>query len=203
VKNTLICIDDIGRRGKGLAVRDVMGLASHLKEHKECKVILILNDDGLEEDKNEFQTYYEKVVDSTLCFAPTAEDCARIALSGKTTGDQLLTTNCIALRISNIRPIKKIERAVRTIEPLLKPFDEQVLKQAFQSLTLFAWSLYEPTKAPPIDYLRKHNSAEYLVSKGETALNENEASWNALLEFRTSPSAGICRTCSSRPPDRE
>ena len=182
VKNTIICIDDIERRGKGLTVRDVMGLASHLKEHRGCKMVLILNDDGLEEDKKEFETYYEKVVDSTLRFAPTAEECARIALVGKTATDQLLATNCVALGISNIRLVKKIERAVRTIEPLLKPYDDQVLKQAAQSLTLFAWSLYEPKKAPPIDYLMKHNSAQYLPPKGENALTENEAAWNALLE---------------------
>src|SRR5262249_21129001 len=44
VKQTVICIDDIERRGAGLTVRDVMGLASHLKEQKACKVVLILND---------------------------------------------------------------------------------------------------------------------------------------------------------------
>ena len=182
VKSTIICIDDIERRGKGLTVRDVMGLASHLKEHKSCKIVLILNDDGLEEDKKEFETYYEKVVDSTLRFAPTAQECARIALAGNTLIDQLQTANCVTLGISNIRLVKKIERAIRTIEPLLKPYDGQVLKQAAQSLTLFAWSLYERKKAPPIDYLMKHNAAQYLLPKGEKAISENEAAWNALLE---------------------
>jgi hypothetical protein len=132
---------------------------------------------------DKFETYYEKVVDSTLRFAPTAEDCARIALTGKTTRDQLLTAHCVALGISNIRLVKKIERAVQIVEPLLTPYEEQILKQAMQSLTLFAWSIYEPKKAPPIDYLMKHNSSEYLVPKeGEKVLTEKEAAWNALLE---------------------
>src|SRR5438046_6975631 len=98
------------------------------------KVVLILNDEALEEDRAEFDTYYEKVVDSTLKFAPTAEECARIALAGTSKTDQLLTLNCISLGISNIRVIKKIERAARNIEPLLKPYNEEVFKQAVQSL---------------------------------------------------------------------
>lgn len=39
----LICIDDLERAGKGLAVHDVLGLVSELKEQKACKVIVLLN----------------------------------------------------------------------------------------------------------------------------------------------------------------
>jgi hypothetical protein len=181
VKNTIICIDDIERRGRGLHVRDIMGLASNLKEHKGCKVVLILNDEALEEDKDEFRTYYEKVVDSTLTFAPTPEESARIALTGKTITDQLLASHCVALGISNIRLIKKIERVIRKAEPMLKKYDEQVFNQAAQSLALFGWSLYEPSKAPPIEYLKKRNPAQYLM-RDKQNISEEEAAWNALLD---------------------
>jgi hypothetical protein len=181
VKNTIICLDDIERRGKGLHVRDIMGLASNLKEHKGCKVVLILNDEA-DDDKTEFDTYYEKVVDTTLKFAPTAAECARIALAGNTTVDQLLTTHCVLLGISNIRLIKKIERAIRKVEPMLKAYDEQVFKQAAQSLALFGWSIYEPSKAPPIEYLKKRNSAQYLGMRGQEEVPGAEAAWNALLD---------------------
>ena len=182
VRNTIICIDDIERRGKGLNVRDIMGLASNLKEHKGCKVVLILNDEQLDDDKAEFETYFEKVVDSRLKFAPTPAESARIALGGKTKAEQLLADNCIALGISNIRLIKKIQRVVKMADELLKPYDEQVSKQAAQSLALFGWSLYEKSKAPPIEYLKKRNSAEYLVARGDRDVSESEAAWNALLD---------------------
>src|SRR4029077_347853 len=159
-----------------------MGLASSLKEHKGCKVVLILNDDALEEDKEEFATYYEKVVDSTLKFAPTPEECARIALTGQTEIEQLLTTHCISLGISNIRLIRKIERAVRRIEPILKAYDREVFKQAVHSLALFGWSIYEPTKAPSVEYLKKHNSTQYLLQNKKDRVPEDEAAWNALLD---------------------
>ena len=52
--DTIICMDDLERRGKNLSPKDVMGLISHLKEQKKCKVVLILNDEKLEEFKEEF-----------------------------------------------------------------------------------------------------------------------------------------------------
>src|SRR5262249_5084108 len=95
--------------------------------------------------------------------------------------EQLLTKHCIALGISNIRLIKKIERAVREIEPMLKACDRDVFRQAIHSLALFGWSIYEPNNAPPVEYLKRHNSAEYLLEHEEGEMPEKEAAWNALL----------------------
>ncbi len=182
VKNTIVCVDDIERRGKSLSVRDVMGLVLNLKEHKECKVLLILNDEAFEEDKAEFERYYEKVVDTSLKFTPTPVECTRIALTGDTPADNTLRESCVTLGISNIRLIKKIERAVRRIEPLLKTYDEQVLKQAVQSLTLFGWSVYEPGGAPSVEYLKGRTLEALCAMSQDTAVPENEAAWNALLD---------------------
>ncbi len=41
--NALICFDDMERRGEGLTIKDIFGLASVLKEQRNCKVLLILN----------------------------------------------------------------------------------------------------------------------------------------------------------------
>lgn len=178
VKETIVCIDDIERRGRNLSVRDVLGLVSTLKEQKKCKVALILNDEALE-DEAEFRKYYEKVVDTSLTFAPSPEECARIALSDDTKSRKLLAENCVTLGISNIRLIKKIERSVLGIESMLAQFDEQVLRQAIQSLTLFGWSIYEPSSAPPLDYLKARGAAYFGIAK--KAVSEREAAWNALL----------------------
>ncbi|MEQ3658248.1 MAG: hypothetical protein ABNH21_04720 [Glaciecola sp.] len=48
LKNTIICIDDLERKGDDLKIRDVLGLVSLLKEQRDCKVVLILNDDSFE-----------------------------------------------------------------------------------------------------------------------------------------------------------
>jgi hypothetical protein len=100
VRGTIVCIDDLERRGKGLSIRDILGLASHLKERRQCKVFLVLNDEALEEDKKEFDTYYEKVVDTSLRFAPSPQECAEIALANGTRSGRLLGGYCVELGIS-------------------------------------------------------------------------------------------------------
>ena len=180
VKATIICVDDFERRGERLAVRDVLGLVSNLKEEKECKVVLILNDEALAGDKEDFEKYLEKVVDVNLTFAPSAADCARIALSTTTETNDLLRQCCVTLGISNIRVIKKIERAIGQIEPALKAFDGEVLSQAVTSLTLLGWSAFEPKLAPPLDYLEKKSADPLGIGRGET-VSVQEAAWNALL----------------------
>src|ERR1035441_7426501 len=131
VKRMVICLDDIERHGKDLSVRDILGLVSLLKEQKRCKVVLILNDEALQEahDKKEFETYLEKVVDSFVRFAPSPVESAQIALSAMSEANQVLAESCVALGISNIRLIKKVERAVSKIEPLLNDFGPGVMRQ--------------------------------------------------------------------------
>ena len=181
VRETLICIDDFERRGKSLSVRDVLGLINNLKEHKACNVCLILNDDALEEDEVDFRKYLEKVVDTSLEFEPTPEECARIALSPDTTTGRLLAENCVALGISNIRLIKRIERMVRVIEPMLREFDERILRQAVHSLSLLGWSVYEPDRAPSLGYLRNWRGVDLFGIDEKREVPKEEAAWNALL----------------------
>jgi hypothetical protein len=182
VKETIVCVDDIERRGNNLSAREVMGLISTLKEHRKCKVALIWNDDAPDKDQEEFRRYYEKVVDVSLRFAPSAQECARIALPGNRLTDKLLAENVVMLGINNIRLIKRIERAVQQISTLVSELDQQILKQAIHSLTLLGWSLYEPSNAPSLDYLQKTRGKDYFGGEKGRAVPEKEASWNALLD---------------------
>jgi hypothetical protein len=181
VRNTIICIDDIERRGSNLTTREVLGLASMLKEQRRCKVVLILNADALDTEAEDFRKYYEKVVDISLNFAPTPAECAAIAFDSDTKAMERLAEDCVKLGISNIRLMKRIERSVRAIEPLLKGFDELVRKQCVNSLALLGWSLFEPSLAPSIEYLvQKRGKGAYLGK--DHAIPPEEASWNALLD---------------------
>jgi len=180
VKETIVCVDDIERRGDNLSIGDVLGLVTQLKEQKKCKVIMILNDEQLEEETEKFKTYFDKVVDVSLKFSPSAEECVQIALPAVSETDRLLAKSCVALRISNIRLIKKIERSVRNVEPMLAKYDEQVLKQAVESLVLLGWCVYEPGMAPPIEFLQIFNAYMIGVDKNKV-VSEREASWNNVL----------------------
>jgi hypothetical protein len=181
VSSTLICIDDIERRGAGLSMREVLGLASNLKELKKCKIALILNEEALGQDKADFNKYFEKVIDVSFNFAPSPEESARIAFQSNDDIDQQLSRFCVQLGISNIRLLKKIERAVRLVAPVLQKHDKKVLGQAIQSLSLFGWCIFEPAKAPSLEFLiRKRSSGLFGLDKGK--LSDKEAAWNAMLD---------------------
>ena len=152
VSSTIVCLDDIERRGTSLSFRDVFGLTLTLKEQKNCKVVLILNSQSAIEDADErkaFDVFLEKVVDVRLAFAPSTQECVSIALVPDTPAIKQLAENCVALGISNIRVIRKIDRLGARLAPLLEKYDANVPTQAVQSLCsrlefLRAWQCSSP-----------------------------------------------------------
>jgi len=181
VKEMVVCLDDVERRGDSLTTREILGLVSALKEQKRCKVALILNDEALETEKEEFRKYYEKVVDVSLAYSPSAAECVNIALDKSSKASTLLAQHCVMLGISNIRLIKRIERSVLAIAKLLEPYDEKVFENAVQSLALFAWSVYEPSRAPSVQFLDKQSTGSGFEDKKSENLPEKEVAWRALL----------------------
>src|SRR5690606_15669130 len=140
LNKTLICIDDLERKGKGLEIKDVLGLVSILKEQKGCKVVLLLNDG--EEGLDDYEKYREKVIDIELAFAPDPEECATIAYSEQTPNHSRLRELTASLGIRNIRILKKIERLATIALPLAEGFEPEISDQVLHSLVLYAWSYF-------------------------------------------------------------
>ena len=180
VSKAIVCLDDIERRGDKLSLRDVLGLVAHLKEQKQCKVIMILNDEKLVKDHQDFRAYFEKVIDVSLRFNPTPAESIAIALLPEGDINKLIGTYCIELGISNIRLIKKIERAVNVVTPILHIYDKHILDQAVKSLALLGWCVYEPGKAPDVAYVKTFNAYMIGMDRGEE-VDETETSWNNTL----------------------
>jgi len=183
VRNQIVCIDDLERKGNKLDAGDVLGLASFLKEERNCKVVLLLNDEALEQgDRQKFATYLEKVVDETLTFSPSTKEAVQIALAGKDIISTRIAENCTALGISNIRVIKKSDRMVQSIKPLLADFDDEVMRIATASLALFCWSHFQPNEAPTLSFLTERKAKSRYGESVEETLSPKEAAWNALLD---------------------
>lgn len=184
VKHQVVCIDDIERKSASLDMRDVLGLVSQLKEQRECKVVLLLNDERFQgEDEAEFRQQLEKVADLTLRFEPTPEEAAEIGVDGNIPFCEELQQNCTALGIVNIRTIKKIERMAKRLHAELASFDPRVFKQVLHTLTLLEFAKLQPMEAPSLDYIRRTNdfSTAFADLVAEQAQPPEHGEWQALL----------------------
>jgi hypothetical protein len=181
VRDTLICLDDLERRSESLSARDVLGLVSLLKEQRNCKIVLLLNDgeDGLED----FEKYREKVVDVELLFDPTAAECAEIAFDNAEPLYQSIGELSQKLDITNIRTLKKIERLVRLVRHKLNNLEPEVVRQIVHSLVLYGWCHYRAgdPSIPPLDYVQKIGYALFGLGEKENTSDEKKA-WHSKLQ---------------------
>lgn len=181
IRDTLICLDDLERRSKALSACDVLGLVSFLKEQRNCKVVILLNDgeDGLEE----YEKYREKVVDIELLFDPTAKECSEVAFQGAEPLIKSIGELSEKLEITNIRTLKKIERLVRLVEPKLVGLEQELSHQIVQSLVLYGWCRYraDDPAVPPLDYVQKIGYALFGLREKDNQTEEQKG-WNTKLQ---------------------
>ena len=181
LSNTIICIDDLERKGTGLNIKDVLGLVSLLKEQKKCKVVLLLNDG--EEGLEDYRKYREKVIDFELTFSPNPEECASIAYSDKVPHHTRLKELTTSLGIRNIRILKKIERLVILSNPIVADFEPEVADQVIHSLVLYSWSYFcsdSDEEVPKLDFIL--SPTHIMIRFGDVEANDHEKEWTTILE---------------------
>ena len=195
LSKTIICIDDLERRGKNLCVKDIMGLISQLKEQKEqkgqkqknCKVVLILNDEELEGFKKEFNELKEKVIDVDINFEPSIEDIGKNAFGENYSQDyqEIIKTACRDLEIKNIRIIHKIKRLSEKFMEEFKgnEFDAKTMESPMRMLALAGLSEYGASSrkdVPTIDFLIEYDQKIYSIDQEKK--NEPEYIWHTFLQ---------------------
>lgn len=179
LSKTLICIDDLERKGKDLAMKDILGLVSQLKEQKNCKIVLLLNDD--EEGSDDYVKYREKVVDIEVKFAPTAEECASIAFEVNSQNYEDLQDFAKKLDIRNIRILKKIEKLIGLAEPYWKDCEPEIRHQFGHSLTLFTWCFYSSgSHVPSLAFVTRLGHG-FMEDTEEEAVAMQHKRWKTLL----------------------
>jgi hypothetical protein len=186
VRNQILCIDDLERKG-GISVKDVLGLISYLREQRSCKIVLLLNQTKLNEDeasKKDFDEYFEKTIDTRLVFAPSESEAVGIAIEGKDDLSALIRENAIKLRISNIRVIKKIERLVRMVTPVVSDMPPKITEQVVHSLVMFGWRKFDTgAKPPPLDYLATNPIERFMSRKSDgQEVSQDESRWDTIIE---------------------
>jgi len=180
MKETLICIDDLERKGSGLNIKDILGLVTQLKEQKKCKVVILLNDG--EEGLEDYKKYREKVIDIELEFAPSSAECASIAYVGDDETHVKLRELAEKLDIKNIRVLKKIERLVNLALPYASEYEKEIKDQFVHSLTLFSWCHFNVGQdSPSLDFVTKIGYDFTYSFKDPKDETEDDKKWRALL----------------------
>ena len=178
IRNQIVCIDDIERRSSNFDIMDILGLISFLKEQRDCKVVLLLNDDELD-SKEKFNKQLEKIADVVMDFSPTATESAEIVFPKHDKGiEKMLYENCIKLGIVNIRVVKKIERYAKRLNDILKKKYTDLIPQAIHSTALYTWMLNQPDEAPPINFI---TDASVIFGLTDKKLSDKEKNWQAII----------------------
>jgi len=158
VRNQIVCFDDLERSSSSVSIRDVMGLASYLKEERACKVVIILNDEKLRgDDREDFSAQFEKVVDTSIVLEPTAEEVISISFRKEFEGHEYAKEVVVDLGLRNIRVISKIIRLIEKISSEVD-LDEQDLRQVVATASLAGWVKYEAGGLASLDELKSFNS---------------------------------------------
>lgn len=183
LNSTLICIDDLERKGKNLEIRDLLGLVSQLKEQKKCKIVLIFNEDAFtEKDAQDYKELLEKTIDTELAFSPTSIESLETSLKYDDKRSRYLKEFLLKFNVKNIRVIKKIERLAIQLESYLSKFDEPVIRQGFHTLVLMGWSYFSRTgNEIDFNFLKNDPHSHWKEDKKETEESKKHKEWFSWL----------------------
>ncbi|TNE69293.1 hypothetical protein EP331_14555 [bacterium] len=172
INNQLICLDDIERKGKKLEVRDILGLVNHLKEEKECKIVLLLNDD--EKGVKEIDKYREKVFDYEILFEPSCEESLEIAFNKYSFSEDvngILKSSIRRLEIKNVRVIIKILRRFKPLAELLKNRHATIKLHSIEAFVLAMNSQLRSSNEtiPPLSFLKETDFVIFNMSRNASS----------------------------------
>lgn len=185
INKQIICFDDVERAGKSLQLIDLLGIASTLKESRQCKIVFIINDTQLDNEKNkDFYQHIEKICDTILTVEPTPEETFSIALNKHDDIDEIIKEECTKLEISNIRIIRKIDINSRTLLNKIKPSTRLLNESCVRTVALGICSLFIPSKFPPLSFIRKYHNLDWYVSEENKRAKEDEdkSKWMSQLD---------------------
>lgn len=166
VKNYIVCIDDMERKGKGLTVKEVMGLVDELAQRKSCKIVLIFNESSFdnEDDRSQFESYREKVVDIEINHNPTSKENLACIFSRDFERYSILEYVIGELDVKNIRVIRKLKWIFERFHECTQGRDSQIIDEFIVHSALFCWSYYIRDEDLTYELLKKQLSSNSWMS---------------------------------------
>lgn len=127
--NLIVCLDDIERISSKVGLDEVFGLTNYLAEHKQCRILLIMNEEAILKEENynskTMKKYKERVVDYHLMVDTdlySAFDLFINQYRNKSkiydyfhTNKPFILQPMIASKCSNLRTLKKSIEAISEV----------------------------------------------------------------------------------------
>lgn len=158
INNYLICFDDLERKLESLTISEILGLASILKEEKNCRIVFILNEDELKEkDIADLNTYRERVVDVELIFNPTLIDNFNLVFDSNNQNYDFLLDKVKALDLRNIRILLKIKWNIDYVKKAMTEIDLSLQELVFSDIILISYAHYNSGFNISIEFLKTRN----------------------------------------------
>ena len=118
IDNMLICFDDLERKEDDISASSILGLISQLKEEKNCKILLIYNDDALDDEaRKQIDEYREKVVDLEVKYDPSIEENLSIVWNDGC--PEIATEIFKSAGVNNIRVMQRVKRTLSYFKGLM------------------------------------------------------------------------------------
>lgn len=191
VKHALICLDDLERRGSGLASKDVLGLVSQLVVERRCSVVVIFNEGGLRKlDEKIWKKNKEKVFLGEVLYTATPEMCLSYVFEERPSAGSVhhfAREAILDLGLTNVRIIERIKIACDQISPAL-PLEllDTTRRRIARCLALCVYaSTGQGESAPPIPEIRRSNLLRVMQKTQRRAdaapPTPQEQAWDELL----------------------
>ncbi|AZV47327.1 hypothetical protein C3L23_08590 [Nautilia sp. PV-1] len=135
-KNVIICFDDFERLSSNIKIKDLMGFISNLKEQKNCKILMILNEEELkkihkiqntEKELDTFSLYKEKIVDYEFLFKNDIKDFIENHIDTKF-NKNIILDYFYDYQINNLRLIKQLIEKANFYKDIISNITEKIQK---------------------------------------------------------------------------
>lgn len=142
----VICLDDFERLSNKISINELFGFIADLKENKQCRVVMILNEDKIpEKNKDDFDIQKEKIIDYELFFKTTLDDIKDIDKRVSPLYKEYLFEFIKKFEVQNIRTINKMIYCLDDFISKLgdKPLETKVMKNIFEKMIEISFVYYQ------------------------------------------------------------
>lgn len=171
IKDAVICIDDIERKGESLTVNEILGYINFLKEKRNCKIIVIYNSDKMDDDK--FSELNEKVIDKRVQLNVSSVECCNFIIPETNPHKELIASYVTSLNLTNMRVIKTINTLSENLQAIVLDLEDETWDKLIKSLCLFCYCQYiVGDHIPTLDFLiEKGKDLPKLFSSNDSGIN--------------------------------